>query len=447
MGEQVEERVHVYGAYIENTMGISLCEVSFEQGAVTIVAGKNASGKTSLIKSLWFALAGKPGESMPIKDGAESGLVKVMVESKRLGKLVITRTFGFKKPKEGEEPNQEVTTTLTVKGADGASYAKAQSLLDALFNEISIDPTGVLHMTGKERREMLLAVVNIGIDLTRHAAQVKGIYDDRTLNNRAIRTLKGKVDGVSFEGVPDEEVSVTGLADELTEAQNHNQCEAQYRDNIDSLLTDIQNGDQEVAEYKDKIKMILGHTEVKSKALSEYKIKLDNFKPIDTAKLREDMVNAENINRRVAEKRGHNEHLAELKLLEEGTKKYTTQLNSLEKDKNLALEKAEFPIEHLAIDEGDITFEGIPFDQINTASQINVALSIQAALNPALRFITCDHGSECDDETIELIAKWANENDFSVILTMVRTDNPAAIVMSDGKVLSKETPSLGLEAE
>ena len=92
------------------------------------------------------------------------------------------------------------------------------------------------------------------------------------------------------------------------------------------------------------------------------------------------------------------------------------------------------PIEGLSFDDSTVTFKGIPIDQLGEAEAIRISTAIAMAANPKLRVIRILHGEALDEDSLAIIAKMAEENDFQVWMAKVDSTGKVGIVMEDGMV-------------
>ena len=98
-------------------------------GNLVQITGKNGHGKTSVLDSIWWALAGaKHIQSVPIREGEDKA--RIMLD---LGEIIVTRTF--KTSKKGEVPS-----AISVENAEGAKFGTPQTMLDNLLGQLSFDP-------------------------------------------------------------------------------------------------------------------------------------------------------------------------------------------------------------------------------------------------------------------------------------------------------------------
>ena len=96
---------------------------------VVEITGRNASGKSSVLDSIWWALAGaKSHQSRPIRRGQTKALIRL-----DLGDIIVTRKFR-------ENKKGRVTTSLIVETTEGARFPSPQAMLDKLMETLAFDP-------------------------------------------------------------------------------------------------------------------------------------------------------------------------------------------------------------------------------------------------------------------------------------------------------------------
>jgi hypothetical protein len=73
------------------------------------------------------------------------------------------------------------------------------------------------------------------------------------------------------------------------------------------------------------------------------------------------------------------------------------------------------------------------------------SVKVGMALNPKLRLLVCQHGSDLDNATLDALAKVVEENKFQFICEVVtRTkedEERCAVVIADGEVVGAEKAS------
>jgi hypothetical protein len=113
---------------------------------------------------------------------------------------------------------------------------------------------------------------------------------------------------------------------------------------------------------------------------------------------------------------------------------YASKIESLDKDKSLALANAEFPVVGLSFDDSGILFNDIPLMDASDSEKIRVAIGIAMALNSEIRIIRISDGSLLDSSTIALITQMAQDKDYQLWIETVG-DNGVGVIIEDGKIL------------
>ncbi len=126
----------------------------------------------------------------------------------------------------------------------------------------------------------------------------------------------------------------------------------------------------------------------------------------------------------------------------------TTKLEALEASKRLAIQNAKFPVPGLSLgDMGEVMFDGLPFEQANTAKQIEVSVAVGLAMNTKLKILLIRRGSDLDPNSLKLVADLAAKADAQVWLETSRTDVPISVIMEDGHVQGAQTEPAAEEEE
>ena len=83
-------------------------------------------------------------------------------------------------------------------------------------------------------------------------------------------------------------------------------------------------------------------------------------------------------------------------------------------------------------------FDGIPFDQVNTAEQLRISVAIAAAMNPKLKVMLIRHGNDLDAESFALLGVLAAENGLQVWIERIE-GGKGAVIIEDGRALQGGT--------
>lgn len=414
----------------ENVKRLKAIEIT-PDGNMVIITGKNAQGKSSILDSIWYCLAGESAQkktSRPIRDGERSANVQIETED-----LIIRRDW---------ISNEKSYLTVTTK--EGAKYPSPQSILNKLVGDLSFDPLEFAKMESKKRYETLLGLVNLEIDLDQLEAEKKFTYDTRTTVNKELKKLQMQLDTLSTpeNNLPENEIEIKDLQEELKSAYaviNENRKKRMNLDNwkqvdqkaieskIDKLKRDIQQlqNDLAIAESEQiKIRDRIKKEELAIKKLVDPKVSDIENRIAESDKLNK-AIRLRNAYSMVENALGDARIQAD---------SLTVELEELEKKKVTAIQSATFPIDGLGFNDSGVTFNGIPFDQCSSAEQLKISLSIAMALNPKLRVIRITDGSLLDYDNLQTIKEMAKEKDFQIWLEAVQSTDELALVIEDGMI-------------
>lgn len=426
----------------ENVKKLVAVEIK-PDGNLVELTGKNGAGKTSILDSIWWALAGASHiQAAPIRRGQKEARIRL-----DLGEVVVTRTFARKD--EGG-----FTTGVSVQSQEGARFPSPQKMLDSLLGSLSFDPLAFSRMESREQFDALKRFVP-EVDFQRIEGLNKRDFDNRTDLNRKAKEARGAAASIVVsDGLPDEPVNVRGLADELAQAGERNaQIEAAKTSReraVESIAgkTAKATGEREQAavlrrQAERLIAEAVGKEEAAEKIerdAADLKAKLDALPPlatpIDTRTIRAKIADAETVNAGVSQRERKKEHLDRAAKLEVEAKAITTQIDARNAEKEQKIASAKLPISGLGFGEGNVLLNGLPFEQASDAEQLRASIAIAMAGNPKLRVIRVRDGSLLDADGMRLLGEMAETNDMQVWVERVATDSAVGIVISDGMVVT-----------
>lgn len=441
----------------ENIKKLRAVEIT-PSGEVVTIAGRNGQGKTSIMDSIWWALAGTANvQSQPIRKGADKAHIKL-----DLGRIVVERHFTAK------------GSTLTVENAEGARYSSPQALLDKIIGELSFDPLSFARMDPKHQVAELKRVAKVDIDLDQLAGLNRGDYERRTEINRDAKAKRAQANGVVVPPKPDSDaIDESKLVDALEEAGRTNadiQARRQSRDSAverrDRILADSKKAGERAAkmrvdaraDYDAAIKRAdealrkaqkdadAIDSDAKTGVAEAERIEktLADAPPlpeaIDVTALRQKIDAARATNKAIEEhaqaQAKRDTYAAAAHDLEMRSLALTEQIDAREKAAKDAIAAAQMPVPGLGFGDGVVTFNGLPFDQCSSAEQLRVSMGIAMAANPKLRVIRITDGSLLDDDSMAAIAAMAKDGDFQVWVEKVDGSGRVGIVIEDGAVAS-----------
>lgn len=383
------------------------------EGNLVVINGKNGAGKSSILDSITAALGGvsKRDTPKPIREGQDSAEIVLETEE-----LVVTRRF------------TQSGSTLVVTNHEGAKFPKGQAKLDDLLGKLSLDPFAFTQLSEKAQLEQLLALVDLPFDPKELEQQRKDLYDQRAEVGRQGKAI-GEVE--VDESLPADEQSAGELIKRIQDVQNAQRDRDEFDRGIQLAEEKVKSITDQIAQLKAE----LADWESRLKARLKERDSLPAVE--DTAAIEEQLANVEESNAAIRANNDARRRKAEQDRLRDKYEKFTDSLKELDKTKADGLAKAEMPVEGLGFDSDGVTYEGIPFKQTNTASQIRVSFAMAMAMNPKLRVIRIAEGSLLDEDNLKLVADMAEENDFQVWIESVGQGDGTGIIIEDGEVVNE----------
>lgn len=404
------------------------------------ITGKNAQGKTSVLDSIWWCLAGSSNiQKNPIRNGETTALICL-----DLGEVVVTRKF-----KTGADG--EVTSSITVESADGAKFSSPQSLLDGFLGQLSFDPLAFSRMDAKKQFDTLKSFVP-DVDFDEIETLNKKDYDERTHLNRQAKECQQAAAKIVVNHAPVEKVDESALLAKLTDASKINSEILARKSRREFLAKEIESNfkkaeqiHNEAEELKARSNVLFDqHIDLLSKVEADVK-KLENAPPLP------EMIDVNQLNNQIQEARRINAQFVNIdqrnKLLEDAKKyslaaeAFTESIESRNFEKMQVISKANLPVDGLSLGNGFVIYNGVPFDQASDAEQLRVSISIAMASNPKLRVIRVRDGSLLDEAALKLLEQMANEKDYQVWIERVNSSGKVGFVLENGLVKTSNNKS------
>lgn len=401
------------------------------KGNVVTITGRNDNGKTSCLNAIWAALENvKVGASMPIRRGANKAVIRL-----DLGEIVVERRF----TKSG--------TTLAVESADGAAFKSAQTLLSSLLGALAFDPTEFARMKPREQYDALRGLVKLDVDIDKLKAQNEADYAKRTLVNRDVAQMKARVEAIVIPAVvlPAAPVDESALLDEIqmageanTMLERRRQERAAKQREAESLVQRAADNRRQAAALRnqaDEVEAFAAADLANSTRIMDSIAKAPAIpEPIDTAALRAQLEGAKQTNASIGQRTQKLKLEGELGALEGQSQALTDAMEARVKVTAEAIERAKMPVPGLGFGEGEVLLNGVPFDQASTAVQLKTSLAIAMQANPTIRVIRIQHGNDLDEQSMEVVAKMAEENDYQVWVERVDSSGKIGVYIEDGHV-------------
>lgn len=424
----------------ENVMRLRAVSIS-PSGDIIELTGDNAAGKSSVLNSIFMALAGADAiPSDPIHHGKNEAIINL-----DLGPIKVIRKF--------KRNDAGFTTALRLESADGASYSSPQKILNGLIPAISLDPLEFSRMKPPAQFDSLRSFVP-SIDFKKIEDLNRGDYERRTDSNKRHDDAKSRADVITIRtDLPELPVDENVLVDQIAAAGQHNANIEREIEHRKQRAADIQAGLNHVKDYRDKV----AEFRAKADELEQAATRLENQlatdqaslesagspgKTIDVEEVKANLAKAKQVNGAISQneearrRKASYEKVSADAALESDL--LTAKMNARVKEKEEAIAAATMPVEGLGFGDGFVTLHGVPFSQASSAEQLAASVAISMSKNSKLKVIMIRDGSLLDANSWQLVAKMAAENGYQVWCESVFAHTKAAIIIEDGTVKAKE---------
>lgn len=414
---------------IKNVMG--LAEIEVVPNRVTLISGKNATGKTSIMSAIASIIGG----------GHDASLLR---KGEQDGEAVIVFDDGLEIEKTITENNSKLAVSK-----DGMSMKSPAKYVKELFGS-GFNPVSFLNMNEKGRIDEILknapismdmsAIEDItggivdGIDYMEHPLKIidkirTSLYDSRTGYNRVVSDAE-KTRLEMRNAIVDVDPSVTKDIEEKREElsrveESISYAEQEYYENRESVNAEeqkeIDNIKAKYAEIKEAMRD--KHDKlVRSMQETKQTIKGELFA----------LANQENLLKQQEQTRKYIDDL-EKKIQTNNAEslRLSAAIDKLDKYKASLVADINIAGHTVNISDGKLLIDDIPYEKLNTAAKVSIAMSIAEVNMGEARFAVID-GAEClDSDSLSAIAKEAEERDIQLI--MFRVSEDAELIIEDIK--------------
>lgn len=377
-------------------------------GSLVVIAGGNGAGKSSFIDAITelFDPKGSKLTPKPIREGAEEARAEYLDEDLQLR---ISRVW----KKNG------TAGTLTVEATDGARYSKPSEVVAELLGGAIFDPVAFLSLDERRQREALLEKVALPFDLDTLIREKAGVEQRRLEAGREVKRLEGALASLSkpADDAPDEEVASADVLAEIEEAQRIDRTWHEASADYDAAAARYDEIGRQIEELQRQQVAV----QERQQAAAERLNSLPEQIPLEP--LQERLRGLDAVNQAVRDRKAYERTAADLAAAQHLHDGAQHALDAIEKTKRDGLAAAEFPVAGLSIDEDGVTFDGVPFGQVNSAMRRRVAFAIATAGDPKLKLVIVKDGDLLDADSLAAIREVADERGYTVLVERDRDES------------------------
>lgn len=407
--------VKINSLEFENVKRIKAVQLEPAKNGLTVIGGKNRQGKTSVLDSIAWALGGdKYRPTQPKREGS-------VVDPH----LKITLDNGIVVERSGKNGSLKVIDSTGNRGG--------QQLLNSFVEQFALDLPKFLNQTSKEKAATLLKIIGVGDELYRLENQEMTLYNQRTAVGRiADQKAKFAKEMPVYTGVPAEPVSPSELIRQQQEILARNGENQRKRDNLagievsKKMLADrMSMMEQELEKIKAKYEKTCADLELARKSTEE-------LHDESTAELEASIANIEELNKKIRANLDREKAEIDAEHYRSEYEGLTAEIEDIRSKKIDLLKNADLPLEGLAVESGELIYNGYKWDNMSGAEQLIVATSIVRRLNPECGFVLLDKLEQMDADTLNSFGKWLEEQGLQAIATRVSTGDECSIIIEDG---------------
>lgn len=417
---------------IENVKRIKAVRIEPTANGLTVIGGKNAQGKTSVLDAIAWALGGnKFRPSDPQRD-----------ESVIPPNLKIVMNNGLIVERKGKNSDLKVT--------DPNGEKAGQKLLDSFVEELALDLPKFMQASGSEKAKTLLQIIGVEDQLSELDLKEKQLYSERRyIGQIADQKEKFAKEQEYYPDAPDELVSPSELIRQQQDILARNGEKARIRANAAEAERKAALAEQELsiayAAAAEAEKRLEAAKDAYNKACEDKEAAFydadQTGEDESTEELEESIRNIDEINRQVRA------NLDKLKA-EDDARQYRQQYDSmsaeLEKVRSAKadlLKNADLPLPELSILDGELIYKGQKWDCMSSAEQLKVAAAIVRKLKPECGFILLDKLEQMDLDTLKEFGAWLEAEGLQAIATRVSTGEECSVIIEDGYAVGQEQPA------
>ena len=377
-------------------------------GSLVVIAGGNGAGKSSFIDAITelFDPKGSKLTPKPIREGADEARAEYTDEELQLR---ISRRW----TKNG------TAGTLQVEALDGAKYSRPSDVVASLLGGAIFDPVAFLNLDEKKQRDALLAKVELPFDLDTLSREKAGAEQRRLEAGREVKRLEGALASLPkpADDAPAEEVASAEILAELDAARLAQRNAEAAQQMYDSLAAEYDRLTRQIEALITEREQIGDQQEGALRRLNARPT------PVDIEPLQERLRNLDAVNQAVRDRKAYERTAADLAAAQHLHEGAQHALDAIEKTKRDGLAAAEFPVAGLSVDEDGVTFDGVPFGQVNSAMRRRVAFAIATAGDPKLKLVIVKDGDLLDADSLAAIREVADERGYTVLVERDRDES------------------------
>lgn len=399
----------------ENVKRIKALTLTPAENGLTVIGGRNNQGKTSSLDAIVWALGGE--RYRPSHAVREGSVIPPRMRMELSNGVVVERS--------GKNSDLKVTDTR--------GRRAGQTLLNSFVEELALNMPKFMQSTSREKADTLLRIIGLEDQVRALEREEKELYDRR----RAVGQLyeqkaKYAEELPSWPDAPSEPVSALELIHRQQDILARNGENQRKRDRAKKLDEQCAIAKEQMEDLEKRLR------EAREKYLSlcadcetARRDALD-LQDESTEELEQSLRDVEAVNVKVRTNQDKARAVAEAKQYSDQYAALTEELETVRQKKLDLLNGADLPLPGLSVEDGELTYQGRPWDCMSGSDQLKVSTAIVRALKPECGFVLLDKLEQMDLQTLREFSAWMEAEGLQGIATRVSTGEECSIIIEDG---------------
>ena len=398
----------------ENIKRIKALTLTPAPTGLTVIGGRNNQGKTSSLDAIAWVLGGD--RYRPTQAQRDGSLVPPMVRATLDNGIVVERS--------GKNGSLKVT--------DPSGKKAGQALLNTFVEQLALDLPKFMAASSREKASTLLRIIGLEDEVERLERQEKELYDQRhAIGQIADQKAKCAKELPRYADAPNEPVSAYELIQKQQAILAQNGENQRKRERAAQLTAEQERVGKELALLEERYKALCADCEIAAKDALDL---LDE----STAELENSIREIEAINAKVRTNQEKARAEATAKEYADQYSGLTAQIEDVRGQKIRLLESADLPLPGLSVENGELIYQGRPWDCMSGSDQLKVSAAIVRALKPECGFVLLDKLEQMDLETMREFSAWMEAEGLQGIATRVSTGGECSILIEDGLAVAAD---------
>lgn len=315
---------------------------------------------------------------------------------------------------------------------DPSGRKAGQTLLNSFVEQLALDLPKFMAASGREKAQTLLRIIGLGEQVEELERRGKTLYNERlALGRIADQKAKFAKEMTFYPNVPEEPLSAAELIAQQQDILARNGENQRKRQRRDELKRTLDTAEAQLAELTRRCEQLREDYRIASTDAADL---LDQ----STAELEENIRTIEQTNAKVRANLDKARAEADAQKLADEYAALTAQIEDVQREKLALLNGADMPLPGLSVTDGELTYNGQPWDCMSSSEQLIAATSIVRRLNPECGFVLLDRLEAMDTDTLAAFGRWLEGERLQAIATRVSTGGECQIIIEDGEVAGAE---------